>query len=450
LLPEVQKLSYKGITEKTLKSLHAVSGAFFNPLFKGIVRILPMKVCIVGGGLTGLAAAWRLKDRHDIDIYEKNSQLGGCLSSYNIDDYWIEQFYHHCFAGDRHLLALISDLKLSDKLEWLRGTTGYFVQDTVYPLNTPLEILAYPYLSLPEKVRLALLTLRSRNMDPADLDTITARDFIVRELGERVYDSFFEPLLRSKFGPLLDEVSAAWLIGRISIRSNRGLAGERLGYLKGGFHTFIEALADAVGHDCTVRTRDPVISLRREDRGWRVNDQRYDAVLSTVPPQALRKAGGPDLPFVPYQGAACLALGLDAEYTKGVYWLNMKDPAPFGAVVTHTNFAPYERYGEHIVYLASYFSGELPAQAGKVMKEAFLRIFGVPDSSIHWEKLAVEPLAGPVFTTGYRKSIPGWQAAGIFWAGMFSLTNYPERSMDGSIAAGYAGADAIERSEAGP
>ncbi|MDD1713892.1 MAG: hypothetical protein LUQ61_01365, partial [Methanoregulaceae archaeon] len=64
MLPEVQKLSYKAITEKTLKSLHAVSGAFFNPLFKGIVRILPMKVCIVGGGLTGLAAAWRLKERH--------------------------------------------------------------------------------------------------------------------------------------------------------------------------------------------------------------------------------------------------------------------------------------------------------------------------------------------------------------------------------------------------
>jgi protoporphyrinogen oxidase len=287
-------------------------------------------------------------------------------------------------------------------------------------------------------------------MDPAALDTITARDFIVRELGERVYDSFFEPLLRSKFGMLLDDVSAAWLIGRVSIRSNRGLSGERLGYLKGGFHIFTEALSDAVGQDCTVRLRDPVVTLRREKGGWRVNDQRYDAVLSTIPPQALRKAGGPDLPPVPYQSAACLALGLDMEYTKGIYWLNMKDPAPFGAVITHTNFVPYERYGEHIVYLASYFTGELPVQTGKVMKEAFCRIFRVPESSIHWERLAVEPFAGPVYTTGYRNIIPDWRAGGIFWAGMFSPSNYPERSMDGSIAAGYAGAAAIERSEAEP
>jgi protoporphyrinogen oxidase len=409
-----------------------------------------MKVCIIGGGLAGLAAAWKLKERHEVDIYEKKSHLGGCLSSYHIDQYWIEQFYHHCFAQDRHLLALLKDLNLSDRLEWLRGTTGYCADNTIYPLNTPLEILRYPLLSISDKVKLALMTLRSRNMDPAGLDTITARDFIIQELGERVYDSFFEPLLRSKFGSLLDSVSAAWLIGRISIRSNRGLSGERLGYLKGGFHIFTDELADAVGQDCTVRLMDPVTTLGKDPDGWRVNGQRYDAVLSTIPPQALRIAGGPDLPPVPYQGAACLTLGLDQEYSQGIYWLNMKDPCPFGAVITHTNFAPFDRYGEHIVYLASYFSGEPPLQAGKMMREAFCRKFSVPESSIHWERLAVEPMAGPVFGTGYRNSIPAYQARGIFWAGMFSLSNYPERSMDGSIAAGYAVAEAIERSEAGP
>jgi protoporphyrinogen oxidase len=409
-----------------------------------------MKVCIVGGGLAGLAAAQKLKEHHEVDIYEKKSYLGGCLSSHHIDGYWIEQFYHHCFVQDRHLLGLLSDLKLSDRLEWLKGTTGYYADNTIYPLNTPFEILRYPFLSLSEKVKLALLTLRSRNINPTDLDTITAREFIVRELGDRVYDAFFEPLLRSKFGSLRDTVSAAWLIGRISIRSNRGLSGERLGYLKGGFHIFTDALADAVGRECTIRLMDPVTTVGKDTDGWRVNGQRYDAVLSTIPPQALRAAGGPDLPPVPYQGAACLALGLGQEYSEGIYWLNMKDPGPFGAVITHTNFVPFDRYGEHIVYLASYFSGELPVQAGKVMREAFCRTFSVPDSAILWERMAVEPLAGPVFPTGYRNSIPAWQAKGIFWAGMFSPTNYPERSMDGSIAAGYAAADAIGRGEAGP
>jgi len=402
-----------------------------------------MKVCIIGGGLAGLAAAFRLRDQHEIDIYEKRGCLGGCLSSHRIDEYWIEQYYHHCFAGDRQLLALFSELAIADRLEWRKGTTGSFAGNTVYPLNTPLEILRYPFLSPIDTARLALLTLRAKGMDPAALDDITAREYIIDHLGQRTYESFFEPLLSSKFGALSGTVSAAWLIGRIAIRSNRGLSGERLGYLKGGFQVFLDALSDAVGRACTVRLRDPVTGISREQDGWRVNGQRYDAVISTIPPQALRPAGGPDLPPVPYQGAACLALGMEEEYTRGIYWLNMKDPAPFGAVITHTNFVPRERYGEDIVYLASYFSGDLPHQAGRTLRKEFCRRFSVPDSAIHWERLAVEPLAGPVFSTGYHRLIPAYREKGLFFAGMFSASNYPERSMEGSIRAGYAVAEAL-------
>ncbi|MDD1711433.1 MAG: NAD(P)-binding protein, partial [Methanoregulaceae archaeon] len=117
-----------------------------------------MKVCIIGGGLAGLSAALRLKERHEVDIYEKKGHLGGCLASHHIDTYWIEQFYHHCFSGDRNLLELFSLLNISDRLEWRKGTSGYYAHDTIYPLNTPLEILRYPLLSTLDKLRLALLT----------------------------------------------------------------------------------------------------------------------------------------------------------------------------------------------------------------------------------------------------------------------------------------------------
>ncbi|NYT21469.1 MAG: NAD(P)/FAD-dependent oxidoreductase [Methanomicrobiales archaeon] len=409
-----------------------------------------MKVCIVGGGLAGLAAALRLGSRHEVDIYEKRGHLGGCLSSHRVDDFWIEQFYHHCFAEDRQLFSLLSELGLEDRLEWLKGTTGYFAGKTIYPLNTPAEILRYPLLSLTDKAKLALLTLRSSGWDTDTLDTITAEEFIIRELGTRTYESFFEPLMRSKFGDLRNQVSAAWLIGRIAIRSNRGLSGERLGYLKGGFQVLVDALAEAAGRDCTVRLHDPVTGISRESGEWRVNGRRYDAIISTIPPQALRHIGGPDLPPLPYQGAACLALGLDDQVTNGIYWLNMKDPGPYGAVITHTNFVPVERYDGHIVYLASYFTGDLPARADAVMRDHFCRTFGIRDSSIRWERMAVEPLAGPVFTTGYRKLIPAYQAKGFYWAGMFSPSNYPERSMEGSIAAGYAAAAELERAGGEP
>lgn len=405
-----------------------------------------MRICIIGGGLTGLAAAYSLSAVHDVDLLEREPELGGCLSSYHVNGYWIERYYHHLFSGDQELLRLISGLGIDRSLVWLRGTTGYWEEGTCYHLTTPMEIIRYPRLSLGDKVRLAWLTLRSRGMAAERLDSVTAREYVIQRLGERAYRSFFEPLLRSKFGDRRDEVSAAWLIGRIRIRSDRGTSGERLGYLKGGFRQLVVELGKALSErGFTQKTGEAAGSIRREGKGWAVNGSCYDAVLATIPPQEVSRIGGPGLPPIPYQGAACLTLGLDRDVTDGIYWLNMKDNAPYGAVVSHTNFAPPEWYGERIVYLASYYTGRFPTDLESRMLADFCRRFSVPEDAIHWHRLSAEPYAGPVYITGYRKLILPYESHGLFLAGMFSLPNYPERSMEGSIRAGFAAAARIAR-----
>jgi protoporphyrinogen oxidase len=403
-----------------------------------------MKICIIGGGLTGLTAAHALSDIHDVELFEKRSQLGGCLSSYQVNHYWIEHYYHHCFSGDVHFFSLLNTLKLSDNVEWLRATTGYYANGTIYPLNTPFQILKYPHLSLVDKAKLAWLTLSSKNMDPEGLDTVPAQEFIVKTLGESAYTSFFEPLLNSKFGENRKNVSAAWLLSRIAIRSNRGLSGERLGYLNGGFYQLIDALERSIQtKGGTIMRQSPVSAIRRINGSWDIDGAQYDTVLSTIPPQELEKIGGPESRKIPYQGAACMTIGLEREVSDGIYWLNMKDPAPYGAVVSHTNFVPQKRYGEHIVYLGSYFSGILPQNLDQQMLSDFCRRFSVNKKEIHWTRMAVDPFAGPVYTLGYRSLIPAYEQHGLFMAGMFSLPNYPERSMDGAVRAGHEVADRI-------
>jgi len=396
-----------------------------------------MRIGIIGGGITGLVAANALTGEHEIGLFEKMPYLGGCLSSYNMKNYWIERYYHHCFSRDTSLFALLKEQGLFNKLEWLNGTTGYFARNTIFPLNTPQEILTYPELTILDKVKLAWLTLTAKRKNLADLDDIPADQYIIENLGSNVYASFFEPLLKSKFGDRKKEVSAAWLISRISIRSNRGVAGESLGYMKGGFHQLISSLESSItNHGGTIEKQCPVVSLSRETDAWTLNGRRFDAIISTIPPQELEKIGGPALPHVPYQGAACVTLAMDRQVTEGIYWLNMKDSAPYGAVVTHTNFVPRERYGEDIVYLASYFSGTVPAQLDERMISDFCRRFSVSEREIHWHRMAIDPWAGPVFTTGYRTMIPEYEHTGLYMAGMFSHPNYPERSMEGSIRAG--------------
>jgi protoporphyrinogen oxidase len=397
-----------------------------------------MDICILGGGLSGLVAALSLSDISEVTILEKRQVLGGCLASYHHGDSWVEEYYHHCFAGDAHLFALLRDFGLYERLEWLKGSTGYYVDGKIHPLTTPLEILRYPHLSFFDKFRLGMLTLRAKNLDLGPLDAVPAVDYIREHLGDRLYTSFFEPLLRSKFGERRHEVSAAWLISRIAIRSDRGVEGERLGYLNGGWHQVIDRMEERLlKKGCTIEKGTPAASIRREGEKWLVNDRPFDAVLATIPPQEVARLSGIDeFAPVPYQGAACMTIGLDRDVSKGIYWLNMKDQAPYGAVVMHTNFAPRERYGEDIVYLASYFSDRPAPGLKETMLADFRRRFSVPESAIHWSELAVERFAGPVYTTGFAALIPAYEEHGLYLAGMFSKPNYPERSMEGSIIAG--------------
>ena len=35
-----------------------------------------------------------------------------------------------------------------------------------------------------------------------------------------------------------------------------------------------------------------------------------------------------------------MTMGIERDVCKGVYWINMKDEGPYGAVVAHTNLVP--------------------------------------------------------------------------------------------------------------
>ncbi|MDE4908885.1 NAD(P)/FAD-dependent oxidoreductase [Methanogenium marinum] len=409
-----------------------------------------MRICIIGGGLTGLSAAYYLSRTHSVDVLEASAEVGGLLSSSHFHDTFIERYYHHCFSGDANLLALMDELDLSGDISWLSGSTGYFSEGRIYPLTTPFEILRYPLLTLVDKFRLGLLTLRAGKYQAASYDDITADAFIQDTCGKHAYESFFAPLLRSKFGEMRHEVSAAWLISRIAIRSDRGPQGERLGYLRHGYQSLITALSDAIRKNGgAIHTGIPARALEKTDGGkWRVNGAPYDVVISTVRPSILTSLGGPSLPEIPYQGAACVSMGLSRDVLQGIYWVNVKDEAPYGAVIGHTNFAPFEWYGEHIVYLASYFRDSLPEGHEERMITDFCERFGVSRDEIRWHYMTTDTAAGPVYITGYRDLISPYEVDGIYCAGMFSLPNYPERSMEGSVVAAQAVAEMILSREA--
>jgi protoporphyrinogen oxidase len=421
-----------------------------------------MKTIIIGGGLAGLAASYKLAGREDVVIVEREPELGGMASSYNIDGYHIEKYYHHIFASDKELIALIEELGLGNRLEWLRGTTGYYFNGKIYPMNTPFEIMKA--LPLMDVIKLTWLVLKAKTIkDRTVFDEITAKQWITDTAGDSVYNNFFQPLLSSKFGENYEKVSAAWLLGRVQIRSNRGAKGEKLGYLRGGFYAIIEAMADSIrkkegkiinGSVSKIETKNGCI------KSIVVDSQiiECDRVISTVAPHVLNKLiDAPGLNLnISYQGTACALFGLSETLMDEVYWLNIKENVPFGAVIEHTNFIPLSDYGEHLVYVTSYFQNpdsilwsSKDKDVIELYKNGLEKLFPGSREKIRWWRLRRDVETAPVYEVGYGRKVLPYRTniKGLYLAGMFSEANYPERSMNGSILAGFKCADEIIKTE---
>ena len=429
-----------------------------------------MKTIIIGGGLAGLAAAYRLAGNDEITIIENENELGGMASSYSIEIpgskngvYHIEKYYHHIFASDRELISLIEELGLGNRLEWLRGTTGYFFNGKIFPMNTPFEILRA--LPLMDVIRLTRLVMKARNIkDRTPFDEITAKQWILDTAGESVYNNFFLPLLSSKFGDNKDKVSAAWLLGRVQIRSNRGAKGEKLGYIRGGFHSMVVAMADKLKEkDCKILKGDVSrIDINNGVVNGVVVDGKHiecDRIISTVAPNVLERIT--DTKFsgintdISYQGTACALFGLKEKVMEDTYWLNIKEDVPFGAVIEHTNFIPEQDYGEHLMYVTSYFqnpeSGLWKKNDDEVIElymKGLEKLFPGIRGKVKWWHLRRDIDTAPVYEVGYLKKVIPYKTCikGLYMAGMFSEANYPERSMNGSIVAGFRCAGTVQNS----
>lgn len=378
----------------------------------------------------------------------------------NAGIYHIEKYYHHIFEGDNELISLINELGLGNKLEWLRGLTGYYFNGKIYPMNTPFEILrALPLLDV---IRLTWLVLKAKNInDTAPYDEITAKEWIIGTAGESVYENFFLSLLQSKFGDNKEKVSAAWLLGRVRIRSNRGAKGERLGYLRGGFHALIEAMAESIRKRGGVIRQGNVSKVEVAHgsvRGLVMGGEHIDCdrIISTAAPHILEKMIDIRLSGIrldiSYQGTACALLGLSEKVMEDVYWLNIKENMPFGAVIEHTNFIPASDYGEHLMYVTSYFQNpesKLWKSSDEELIELYLggleKLFPGFQEKVKWWRLRRDLDTAPVYEVGYRKKLLPYKTniKGLYLAGMFSEANYPERSMNGSVRAGFKCAEAV-------
>ena len=178
-----------------------------------------MNVTIVGGGLTGLTAAYYLghaKPDWNITLYEQAPRFGGKIQTQRVDDFVVELGPDSYLGRKTEMTDLIYDLGLGDTL--VSNETGQaFVYDkgSIHPIpggsimGIPTEMMPFvkaTLISWPGKLRAGLDYFKK----PYQLDKngdVSIGHFFKYHLGQEMMDKLIEPLLAGIYGGDIYKIS---------------------------------------------------------------------------------------------------------------------------------------------------------------------------------------------------------------------------------------------------
>ena len=379
-----------------------------------------MRVAIIGAGFTGLAAGLKIQENgHQVTIFEKDSFPGGlALGFENPKWQWsLEKHYHHWFTNDNSVLNLAKKINYSVIIK--RPKTSVYVDNAIYKLDSVLDVLKFPKLSLLQRLRMGLaIAILKYNPFWIPLEKYKVSDVLPKMMGKHAYKILWEPLLFRKFGIFSKDISLAWFWARIVKRT------PSLAYPQGGFLKFANALVSRIKKKkgkVLFNNQVKQIIVRKNGKVM-VDKQMFDKAIVTLPSFFFTQIA-PQLPqnykekllSLKGLGAINLVLRLKKPFFKdGTYWLNICDSKyPVMGIIEHTNFMNKKYYNnEHLVYLGNYLPHDHPFM--KMDKNDLLKIYDPIlkkinkdyASSIIETHLFSVPFAQPIISTNYSKILP--------------------------------------------
>jgi len=283
------------------------------------------RISVIGGGITGLAAAYRLQrsaqERSlplDITLFEADARLGGKVHTVRDGEFVLEAGPDSFLASKPQALQLCAELGLGERLS---GTNEAQRRTFIYSKGR-LHDLPEGFSGLaPSRVaplmRSGLLSPLGKArllMDymlpprPAGGDESVAA-FMRRRLGREAFDRMLEPLLSGIYAGNADQLSLAATFPQLrqmelsrgglmrgvartqpKAAQSNGAAQQWTGFvsLRGGMGELVDALADRLC--AALRTGRRVESIARTPGGWEVRADgqslEADAVIVTTPAYA--------------------------------------------------------------------------------------------------------------------------------------------------------------------
>jgi protoporphyrinogen/coproporphyrinogen III oxidase len=319
------------------------------------------RVAILGGGISGLAAAYEVTRRRPnakITLFEGSERLGGAIFSESREGWLLDHAADNFIVQPDAALKLCQDLGIADQLiepnaEDRRALVLFRGKPTAIPEGLALmrptrlrAVLLSPLLSWKAKLRLLMEPLRPKRDGSTDE---SLAEFVRRRLGDEFLSRIVQPLIAGIYTGDAETLSVQATVPQVvemeqkygsllrgtlaQRRSNQDAAerkasGARYGQFRafpGGTYELIKALHQAIAGQADIRLNCRAIAIARDfENRWQVRskagDEQFDAVISALPAprlvslvQGFSKELSTLLSGIPYASSAIVLLGIRAS-----------------------------------------------------------------------------------------------------------------------------------------
>jgi oxygen-dependent protoporphyrinogen oxidase len=257
----------------------------------------PRRVIVIGGGISGLCAAWFLRERPDppqVTVLEAAAEVGGKLRAGDLGGHAVDAGAESMLARRPEAVDLARAVGLAAALEepttsaarvMVDGVLRDFPTGTVLGVPGDLRALAASRVLTWRGLARAQAE-RAVPVSPSDTDVAVGR-YVTARLGHEVTDRLVEPLLGGVYAGHADQLSLQASMPAIAasraqgerlttaaarIRATAGGTADGTAPfvgLSGGLFTLVQRLAAAPGVDVRTRTIAREVT-RRPDGSWQV------------------------------------------------------------------------------------------------------------------------------------------------------------------------------------
>lgn len=430
-----------------------------------------MKIAIIGGGLSGLSAAYQAhQDGLEFRLFEASGRFGGVVETeIGSDLAVVEGGAESCLSSKPEMLELVRALGLEDEVvSTVRENLGSFIvrDGLLHPIPKGLRLMApslwWPFLrsgllSWRGKLRALLdLFLPARDLS-LPLPEESLSEFVTRRLGVEVLQYLAQPMVAGIYGadpqvlsldatmPLfsrLEQEHGSVIRGLRQMNTEQDATGARYNLffsLKRGFGSVVDAIVDSLPED-SLRKGCRVDTIEKLERPgdlprWKVGvrgeeAETFDALVLAVPAtvaSALLGHVDSDLAIslgeVKYRPAVTVNLSYEPELYDEVvpraygFVVPAQEKRPLLACTFNSRKWPGRGSDERSV-LRTYFGGPGMEWAMRASDEELVAVsesqltelLGLFEPALE-ATVHRFPLGLPEYRVGHRQRIQGWNEA---------------------------------------